>query len=150
VVGRREDLDFHSEIGGIANAGRPDADAVIRARRQLELEAEDKVGILPVRNQIAAPALGTVDRAIGDAVAVTLFFLQIPATQSLSIEEFGESRVGGVGGKAAREDGGDTEAGQDEVRMFHGLDRSVASLFRGSVLAHTSFEVLAIDDGNPL
>ena len=36
--------------GGIASLGRADAHAVIRTGRQLEFEAEDEVGILPVGN----------------------------------------------------------------------------------------------------
>ena len=42
-----EDLDFHPAVGRGLNHGRADADAVVSGRRQLELEAEDEIGVLP-------------------------------------------------------------------------------------------------------
>src|SRR6188768_2927150 len=66
-----EDLDLHALVGGIAFERRADTDAVVAAWLGPELEAEDEVGVLANREQVAATVRGTDDGAIANQVAGT-------------------------------------------------------------------------------
>ena len=56
-----EDLELHPDVGGVALERGADAEPVVGGRGQLELEAEDEVGVLLLRVQVPPAALGTDD-----------------------------------------------------------------------------------------
>ena len=60
-------LYLHADIGGVALQRGTDADTVVGARRQLELEAIDEVRVLILRIEVTAEALA---RHAGDATVL--------------------------------------------------------------------------------
>ena len=52
-----EDLQFHADVGSVPFERRADAEAIVRPLLQLELEAENEIAILFLREQIAAAPL---------------------------------------------------------------------------------------------
>ena len=73
--------------------GRTDGDAVVGARLQLELEAEDEVGVLALGKQIAAAAFGAIEDAILHPVAIALAAEKFPAVKRLAIEDRQEASL---------------------------------------------------------
>ena len=102
-IGVVEDLHLHAAVGQAAlGKRRADGDAVVGPGLQLELEAEDEVAVVALREEVAAPALGAIQHPVLHAVAAPLAAQQLPAVQGLAIEDRQEAGLAVQGG-ATRE-----------------------------------------------
>ena len=106
-----------------------------------ELEAQDKVGIFLLGEQVAAAFFGADNPPVFHAVAGTFAAHQLPAVQGFSVEKGGEARlVGGIIALAEALDVGITAEGvetaeQADLLIELGCDRAQGYLYSRAVPA---------------
>ena len=94
-----ENLELHALEGGGALDRRADAQAVVRPGRQPEVEPEDKVAELTLREQVATDALRGADLPIDHPVARDV---ALPASERTPVEQWHEARLAGSRGGGRR------------------------------------------------
>ena len=104
VEGAEVDLDGPAIVAGYG----PEPDAAVGVPRELHLEAEEEVGEIPVREQVALPLLaggpGDVVPAL-DAPVALIALVDPPAAQVLAVEEGDEVRRRRRGRRRLRREG---------------------------------------------
>ncbi len=95
-----QNLDFGADIGRVAFQWSTDAQAIVGPRRELELEAEDKVSVLVFGVKVSAAAAFRVDDQVA-ALDVVVGFITDPLIDVAAVEECLVARLffggGGVG-----------------------------------------------------
>ena len=80
-----EDLNFHAEVGGVAFEGGADADAVVGAFGELEVETENEVGVLGFGEEVAVGVRGGDEESVFDEVAGAAADVA-PAVEGVSVK----------------------------------------------------------------
>src|SRR5260370_3494083 len=92
-----EDLYLHALVRSVPLERRANADAVVRSFKQAELETQNEVRILFCSKQISATIRGTNQKAVFDYITATLLSDNLPAIETLPIEQRHEARFSGAG-----------------------------------------------------
>src|SRR6266850_1645525 len=88
-----EHLNFHPGVSRIALHRRANPDAVVGARLELEIEAQNEIGKFPFGQQIPAAARGAINNAIGHSIAIALLINQLPAVKAFAVEQRSKPNV---------------------------------------------------------
>ncbi len=99
-----EDLNLHALVGGVAFEGRADADPVIGCVGQLEVEAQNEISVLGLREEVSVTIRRRDEEPIFDEVAGASGTDKSPAVERVSVEEIHESGFGGVGERGEKKE----------------------------------------------